>query len=455
MVLSGIKWVDTDTGTIDRNIFYNDEIYQQELEQIFARSWLFLGHESQIPNPGDFIQNTMGEDPVIVTRGKDGKISAFLNSCRHRGNAVTRANLGNTTSFMCAYHGWTYDLEGNLISIPGYKELYHDDMVVGTRADWGLVEVPRIESFYGLIFANWDKSAPTLREYMGEYAWFLETRANPTGHGSEINSGIYKWTMDHNWKFAADNFVGDGYHAGISHKSATLVGHRGTNIGGGNLQQQQTQQNAQFSRQANPDTFRLATKFGHGAGLNLRPVDAPVSSPEGTSKLMEEYQQFRREESAKVLGANQQRVSGFNAMFPNFSINSSADQIHLWHPRGPLATESWVYVLVDAAAPKQVRDELVLGASRHFGPTGMFEQDDSDNWRLSTTGAKSVIGRRHPLHYAMGLKYNDWMEAKEDLPLRRMGSLGDTNQLNFYRHWQEMMWGKSWEEMQAAGFNPV
>ena len=157
----------------------------------------------------------------------------------------------------------------------------------------------------------------------------------------------------------------------------------------------------------------------------------------------------------KLQGQNRARLGGFNAMFPNFSINSSADQIHIWHPRGPLDTESWVYVLVDKAAPQAVKDELVKESSRRFGPTGMFEQDDSDNWRLSTGGAKSVIGRRYPLHYAMGLRQQNWMEPKEDLPLRRQGSLGDTNQLNFYRHWQELMQGKSWDELQAQPFDRV
>jgi hypothetical protein len=154
-------------------------------------------------------------------------------------------------------------------------------------------------------------------------------------------------------------------------------------------------------------------------------------------------------------GKNRAKLGGFNAMFPNFSINSSADQIHVWHPRGPLLTESWVYVLVDKGAPETVKRELVREAARHFGPSGMFEQDDSDNWRLSTTGAKSVIGRRYPLNYTMGLRHNDWMESKEDLPLRRMGTSGDTNQLNFYRHWQELMSGRSWAELQAMPFDRV
>jgi 3-phenylpropionate/trans-cinnamate dioxygenase alpha subunit len=351
---------------------------------------------------------------------------------------------------MCAYHGWTYDTKGGLIAIPGFKELYHEDVEMG---QWGLIVCPKVESFHGLIFANWDATAPGLVEYMGDYAWFLETRVNPTGRGSELNGGIFKWTMDHNWKFAADNFVGDGYHAFISHKSATMVGHRGLNVGGGQ-QLQQTNDLARFQRQASPNTFRMATKYGHGAGLNLRDQDGPPVKPEDAGELAG-YSRERYEKMVELQGRNRAKLSGFNCMFPNFSINSSADQIHVWHPRGPLATESWVYVLVDAGAPQGVKTQLALEAARHFGPSGMFEQDDSDNWRLSTTGARSVIGRRHPLHYNMGLRYNDWMEPKEDLPLRRMGTSGDTNQLNFYRHWQELMSGRSWDELQKMPFERV
>ena len=353
-----------------------------------------------------------------------------------------RANLGHADSFMCSYHGWTFGTDGALLSIPGFKELYHEDL---DRTQWGLVRCPQVESFHGLIFANWDATAPDLRTYMGEFAWFLETRVNPQGHGSELNGGVFKWTMDHNWKFAADNFVGDGYHAAISHASATMVGHQGVNTA--QVRSLNEQANTRWARQANPDTFRLTTKYGSGAGLTLRAADAPVVPPMVGEPLATYY----RERNAAMeahLGPNRARLQGFNCLFPNFSINSSADQIHVWHPRGPLVTESWVYVLVDKAAPDEVKRELAREASRHFGPTGMFEQDDSDNWRLSTTGAKSQIGRRHPLNYTMGLRQQDWLEPKEDLPLRRHGQLGDTNQLNFYRHWQDLMSGASWDELQ-------
>ncbi|MFB3118969.1 MAG: aromatic ring-hydroxylating dioxygenase subunit alpha, partial [Stenotrophomonas maltophilia] len=98
--------VEADQGLLSRRIFIEEDIYQQELENIFARCWLFLCHETQIPEPGDFFTTYMGEDPVLVTRDNHGKVHAHLNVCRHRGNRVCRADAGNASTFTCAYHGW-------------------------------------------------------------------------------------------------------------------------------------------------------------------------------------------------------------------------------------------------------------------------------------------------------------------------------------------------------------
>src|SRR5688500_19632636 len=102
-----LKFVDMKNGVVDRRIFYDADIYQLELEKIFARAWLFMCHESQIPNPGDFFLNFMGEDRVIVVRNNEGGISVLVNSCRHRGNAVCRADDSHSSSFMYSYDGWT------------------------------------------------------------------------------------------------------------------------------------------------------------------------------------------------------------------------------------------------------------------------------------------------------------------------------------------------------------
>ena len=119
--------IDTDTGVLDRRIFSDQLIYEQEQRRIFARSWLFIAHESQLEKRGDFFQTYMGEDPVIAVRNGSGDIRVMLNSCRHRGARVCRADLGRTKNFTCSYHGWSYDLDGKLVSVPGesyYNEQY-------------------------------------------------------------------------------------------------------------------------------------------------------------------------------------------------------------------------------------------------------------------------------------------------------------------------------------------
>src|SRR5687767_7206846 len=100
------RLVDREKGTLNAAIFSDPAIYRQELENIFTRCWLFVGHVSQIPNPGDFVLSRMGEEQVIVTRDRQGKVHVLLNSCRHRGNMVCRYDQGHAFAFQCSFHGW-------------------------------------------------------------------------------------------------------------------------------------------------------------------------------------------------------------------------------------------------------------------------------------------------------------------------------------------------------------
>src|SRR3954463_1125421 len=157
--------VDREQGLVDRSMFSDPEIFQVELERIFARCWNFVAHESQIPNPGDFWASLMGNDRVIVVRDRDMQPQVLINSCRHRGNAVCRADEGRATSFMCTYHGWTYDLKGALVGVPGFKDYYHEDL---NREEWGLVAAPKVDSYLGFVFASLDPEAPDLYDYLGD-----------------------------------------------------------------------------------------------------------------------------------------------------------------------------------------------------------------------------------------------------------------------------------------------
>ena len=216
------KLVDAEGGTIDRGIFVDDEIFAAEQEQVFTRAWLFIGHESQIPDPGDFFTSRMGTESVIMARDKLGEIHVFLNSCRHRGMKVCRYDEGNTANFTCPYHAWVYGTDGRLMGVPQHTQLYPEM----DRGEWPLVEVAQMALYKGTIWATWDAEAPAFVDYLGDARRHLDLaldgRDGSEG-GSEIIAGVHKWIIPCNWKFPAENFLGDTYH-NISHQSVDLIG---------------------------------------------------------------------------------------------------------------------------------------------------------------------------------------------------------------------------------------
>src|ERR1700758_1363871 len=163
--------VDVKNGFISREIFVDADIYRQELEKVFTRVWLLVGHESLVPNPGDFYTSRMGEESVILCRDRRGEIHVFLNSCRHRGMKVCRYDEGNTAVFTCPYHGWSYGTDGRLAGVPYFREAYHQQL---DRAQWGLVEVPQLCLYKGTVWATWDPEAPPFLEYLGDFLPYID-----------------------------------------------------------------------------------------------------------------------------------------------------------------------------------------------------------------------------------------------------------------------------------------
>jgi len=427
------RLVDADQGIISREIFVDRGIYAHELERLFTRTWLLVGHESLIPNGGDFFTSRMGEESVIVCRDRGNKIHVFLNSCRHRGMKVCRYEQGNTSLFTCPYHSWTYTLDGKLQGVPLYRQLYEGM----DRSQWSLVPVAKLAIYKGTVWATWDKDAPEFLTYLGDakeqFDLCLDHRDGREG-GSEC-IGVHKWVFPSNWKFAAENFLGDTYH-NPSHRSVDMIG-----IGPSGRSGVKGRRDDEYARAQH---LWISFPGGHG-------VHSAIANP--SNEFVDTYRDqpeigayFRHcfEERKRRLGDKARLVPFVGTIFPNSSFHGRQPRsLCVWHPHSPTETEGWRFFLVDKDAPVVVKDFLRRFYMRYSGPAGMTEQDDMENWLYATRASTGTIARRYPFNYQQSMntgRLNDPVRGYVSTEITEHTTRG------FYRRWADYMRGASWDD---------
>ncbi len=422
-------FVDADRGRVDRRIFWDKDIYQRELRQIFARCWLFVAHESQLDKAGAFLTTYMGEDSVIVARGDDLAIAVFLNSCPHRGNRVCFADSGHGRKFTCNYHGWAFGLTGDLLKMPKMG-LYKS--TPGFRMeDWGLKRA-RVASYKGLVFATFDDSAPSLDDWLGDFRWYLDAVLDAEDGGTEfLPGGATRSVMHCNWKFPADNFAGDIYHALWTHlggSEPTLGRHGGVIV-------------------ENTGSYQVSVN-GHGWEFNDSFLGNAATM--GDRELLR-YMKSRREAMTARLGKFRADMWGSVAsatIFPNFSFLPGYFTFRTFQPKGPETTEIHAFTLVPKNMPDDIKDRFRRGSMRTFSPSGILEMDDGENWEHSTRANAGYVTRNQSLCYAMA---PEGRLHDESLPgVVHSGQLSDANQRLFYQKWAELMDAESWADVPLA-----
>lgn len=412
-----------DGSRVRREVYSDPAIYDLELKQIFAKRWLVLGHESQLPTPGSYFSTFMGEDPVVVTRDREGKIHAFLNACSHRGARVCLDDAGTAKGFVCPYHGWSFRLDGRLMGVPN-KRLYKEGQL--DKREFGLTKVEKLEVFHGLVFATFEPDAPPLLEQLGAVTPFLETIFNRTEGGIEILGHPQKFRIRTNWKVYQENFAGDEYHVATAHASSIKA--------------------LEMDWDALLDgIINCGMDGGHGLAIRFdlkNDREKPYTFFEPAkiwSQPTRDYFFSALDEADRRLShvhARSQIISG--TIFPNFSVLPHLSTFRVAHPKGPDETEIWSYCYADREAPRAVKDEIVRGYSWSTGPAGIIEQDDATIWRSITSTARGSKGRSSWSYYNMGLGDEFYHEGLGCMVNDRLSDIGA---VSFYRGWIDAMGG--------------
>ena len=206
---------------VHRRMFTDQDVFELEMKHIFEGGWVFIGHESQVPKPNDFITSYVGRQPIILTRSDDGQLHGLLNTCSHRGATLELAKCGNRKMFTCPFHAWSFNNSGRLLSYgrtetSGYGPGF-------AKVDYNLKRLPRLESYRGFIFGSLATDVPELEDYLGAAKTFIDLIVDQDPNGEiEVVPGVHSYTYDGNWKLQAENGV-DGYHINAIHGNYVLT----------------------------------------------------------------------------------------------------------------------------------------------------------------------------------------------------------------------------------------
>ena len=400
------------TDRVHRLLYVSPEIFALEMERIFARTWVFVGHDSEIAAPGDYRTTRIGLQPVILARHTDGSAHVLLNRCTHRGSVVCRAERGNSTAFRCMYHGWVYDTRGALVAVP-FPGGYGPDF---DPAALGLMHAPRVAAYRGFIFASLNPEGPSLDEYLGLARTYLDLilDAAPAGTVS-VRSGVERYGYPANWKLQIENLL-DGYHPNFTHQIAFEISERRRGVSG---------------RRANSEgSGATARTFGPGHGvLHYGGVNRGYQQgdPDRAAYADQLRAQLGSERAEEVLGADIQLF-----IFPNLFFQSARQHYRVVRPLEVDSTEVHAYPYTLDGAPAGMNRRQVRSLAWWASPAAFGQPDDLEAFvrcqeGLAVTAAEWVLFSRgiHRERHEGGEIVGD---ITDEVPQR-----------GIYRAWQRLM----------------
>ena len=365
---------------VSRDVYLDPELFQLELEHIFEGGWLYLCHESQLPEPGDFFTTHMGRQPVVLVRGDDGGIRGFVNACAHRGAKLCRTRRGHTRFMVCPYHGWVYNLRGENVEIKdrhsgGYPAQFD-------QQSHDLTPLGQLESYRGFVFGSLKQDVGTLDHHLGAATAMLDLMVDQSPQGLEILRGSSTYTFEGNWKLQAENGV-DGYHVGSVHGNYLAMVMRRIQSG-----------NDKVKSIAAGDLSKMPSgAWDLGRGHTMIWGDVPMVDSRPLNQSRAEIEQ-RAGTTAAHWMINRSRNVG---LFPNvFVMDQTSTQIRVFRPLSVDRTEVTIYGIAPKGEPAAARYHRIRQYEDFFNASGMATPDDLSEFEACQNGNR---GLRDELQY--------------------------------------------------------
>jgi len=372
--MSPTRWNELlNTDGVHGSVYTDAALYAAELEYIWRTTWVYVGHESEVPRRHDYVMKSLGQEPIIMTRDGEGRVQLLLNRCSHRGNQVCTAVRGNASTFTCPYHAWSFGSDGRLkhISMPdGYPDI--------DRTAHGLAKVTRVASYQGFVFGSFAADGPTLEQHLGGALEVFDRLVAVSPEGEiEVTAGFLQHKVTANWKLMLENET-DGYHPTFVHSSIFSVAQSGI----GKL----------YGR----DSAALSRDYGNGhTECDLRPQFRHLGVPMGwfgtTEGRLPEYVAKMRHAYGEER-ARQIMIDGTPhvMIFPNLFI--AEIQLFVLQPVAVDETIQHVTALQFKGAPdlnRRMRQQT-MGS---VGPAGFLLADDSEIYERTHQGLKASAPR--------------------------------------------------------------
>ena len=352
-------------------MYEDPALFDAEMEKIFGKCWVWVGHESEVPGKGNFKLSWVGTQPVIISRDRKNDLHVFVNRCRHRSATVCEVKKGKTSSFQCPYHGWGYGLDGSLRAIP-YTEGYSTDF---DKGNYGLKKL-KVETFEGMIFASFNMDVEPLEDFLGNAKPWIKLFMKQGGGFPIKTLGEHQFKVPMNWKIQLENTT-DAYHFPIVHKSF--------------MQSLDGEATEQFSFLDDNDGWVEDLGNGHSVMVMMpelndlddepdRPI--PARFEELAETLRKDYDEDQVRRIVRAVGG-----CGFNLnLFPNAACSLSFFRI--LRPVSVEETEIRHIALGMEGGP-EAANQMRMRLHEHFqGPMGFGSPDDAEVWERVQRGTK-------------------------------------------------------------------